>query len=781
MQRKITLILLSVFLFGKILHAQPQPCEEPPTMTSICEDACIICDIDGFQGRHESTVPGIGPPDFCTIVQHNMQWIAFIAGSIDLTIEIAVSNCVLNGGLEVGIYQAIDCQDPMQVSECWGAMNAVNPGTSRSFSNTVPLEIGQYYYLVMDGAFGDNCDWQFSVVNGSTLVDPLDNSGNILGKQIVCPDLPWTYSVNFPSGATEFDWTVNGANLNINNDSIEYVFPSDGNYTVCVTSRNACDDAPPTCTVIQVESIPDTEIVDILCEGDSFMVANTVLYEGGFYEFNLQGADGCDSLIVVDLTELSTPTLNVDVDICDGDTLFVGTTPFTQTGIYQENLTSIFECDSVINLDLFVIVCNITSDDNPTPVICFGESSGRIDFNVVNGTAPFTYSWMDLNGTVSGSGNISATGEVITIDNIPRGTYLITIEDNFGNSDIIISEVTEPLPLGLDFVPSDLNGVNVSCEDSNDGSLQVIPAGGVPNYSYLWSINQSTAQIENLFAESYTVTVSDMVGCTIVGSFEMTSPPSLNVIGDFNNPVCDGPTTGSISVLQSSGGVAPYSYSLNNNTFTSNDIFENLTEGTYELQMMDANGCLTSISEILTAPQIPDIELGDNPSINLGETFTFNTAINNVILDEIIWTPDEDFDCMECLNPSFIPLNTGSYTLVVTSEDDCVDTDSITITVNKFRKFFAPTGFSPDQDGFNDYFTLYGSSEVAMIQKLTLFNRWGAVIFEGNELNSGIDTEGWDGTFNGKKVNPGVYAWIADILFIDGELISYSGDVTVVK
>ena len=131
--------------------------------------------------------------------------------------------------------------------------------------------------------------------------------------------------------------------------------------------------------------------------------------------------------------------------------------------------------------------------------------------------------------------------------------------------------------------------------------------------------------------------------------------------------------------------------------------------------------------------------------------------------------------------PTFLPLNSENYTLFVSSEDDCPAIDSITITVSKFRQFFAPNAFSPNFDGYNDYFTLYGGIEVELIKKLTVFNRWGAVVFEGNDLESGIDTQGWNGTFNGKTVNPDVYIWIAEIQFLDGEVISYSGDLTVTK
>ena len=80
-------------------------------MTPTCAEACIICDIDGFTGRHESDVVGVLPDDFCTVVVHNAQWIAFQAASTDLTIRLTVSNCERGNGLELAIYKSDDCQN----------------------------------------------------------------------------------------------------------------------------------------------------------------------------------------------------------------------------------------------------------------------------------------------------------------------------------------------------------------------------------------------------------------------------------------------------------------------------------------------------------------------------------------------------------------------------------------------------------------------------------------------------------------------------------------------
>ena len=193
--------MILIFLMVKNTVAQPSICVDPVEMTSLCEDACIICDIDGFEGRHDSNVNGWLPPDFCTTTVHNAQWIAFQAGSENLTIELQVSACSLTYGLEITIYEGINCENFKKVANCLGS---VHNNTTATISNTEPLTIGQYYYLVMDGNGGDNCNWKLTVTEGTTEVDPLEESGEILGDDIACINQLQTYQVDFPIGATVF-------------------------------------------------------------------------------------------------------------------------------------------------------------------------------------------------------------------------------------------------------------------------------------------------------------------------------------------------------------------------------------------------------------------------------------------------------------------------------------------------------------------------------------------------------------------------------------------------
>ena len=167
----------------------------------------------------------------------------------------AVSNCELNTGLEFGLYRGIDCDNYVRISNCFGGRSSIGPGESGTIENIEPLVIGQYYYLVMDGGRGDNSDWTFTVLDGITQVAPLPSSGNISGTFNSCPDVERIYVVDPPPTATEFKWELDGVDLRNNAPEVPITIETIGLHTLCVTSFNACEEAPPTCQSILITAI----------------------------------------------------------------------------------------------------------------------------------------------------------------------------------------------------------------------------------------------------------------------------------------------------------------------------------------------------------------------------------------------------------------------------------------------------------------------------------------------------------------------------------------------
>jgi gliding motility-associated-like protein len=98
------------------------------------------------------------------------------------------------------------------------------------------------------------------------------------------------------------------------------------------------------------------------------------------------------------------------------------------------------------------------------------------------------------------------------------------------------------------------------------------------------------------------------------------------------------------------------------------------------------------------------------------------------------------------------------------------------------RKVFIPNVFSPNQDQINDIFFLQGDEEfVEEIEYMIIADPWGDVVFEKTNFSLNDPNEGWDGTMGGEPMNPGVFTYLTRIRFIDGEIIPYSGTVTLIR
>jgi len=110
----------------------------------------------------------------------------------------------------------------------------------------------------------------------------------------------------------------------------------------------------------------------------------------------------------------------------------------------------------------------------------------------------------------------------------------------------------------------------------------------------------------------------------------------------------------------------------------------------------------------------------------------------------------------------------------------CDATAKVILRVDRRRHLYAPNVFTPDGDGINDLFTIYGKS-VTEIRKLQIFDRWGAELFIVEHLQANDELRGWDGTFRGDVLNPAVFVWQALVEFEDGVVEIFSGDVTILR
>ena len=94
---------------------------------------------------------------------------------------------------------------------------------------------------------------------------------------------------------------------------------------------------------------------------------------------------------------------------------------------------------------------------------------------------------------------------------------------------------------------------------------------------------------------------------------------------------------------------------------------------------------------------------------------------------------------------------------------------------------FVPNAFSPNDDGINDYFTIYSNESIKAVRVLRIYNRWGAQVFEGLNFEPNDESQGWNGTFRGKVASQGVYAYYAETLNKNGHITKLKGSLTLVR
>ena len=205
--------------------------------------------------------------------------------------------------------------------------------------------------------------------------------------------------------------------------------------------------------------------------------------------------------------------------------------------------------------------------------------------------------------------------------------------------------------------------------------------------------------------------------------------------------------------------------------------------GSYEVYIRDIKGCLDSLDATLFDPPPLVVDAGEDVTIVLGGNTDLDAVVSpSSTMGTFTWSPIDSLSCFEdCLDPNTDITNTTTYTISVTNLAGCTESDEVTVIVEKVRPIYIPNAFSPNYDGINDFFTLYGNVAAESILEFRVFNRWGALVWEGRNILPGDERAGWDGLFNGEESQVGVYAFYALVRFIDGVEILYEGDITLLR
>ncbi len=754
----------------------PPVCIPPAKMESTCADACIICDIDGFTGRNNSTIQGEEPAGFCTSFAHHMQWIGFVAATTNLKVSVTVSNCARNNGLEVGFYKGIDCKNYEQITFC---DTDIRPGETATFTNTKPLEIGQYYYIVMDGSDNDICDWTFKVLEGSTKLSDLKDKAAIVAPDMVCESEKFEISTVGVTGGTDYLWRIDGDIIN-SGKKVEHVISTAGTYNICVTPRNVCQLGVENCKKITVLPISRSAVNVDICENECYTWYSTVHCTSGAYPVSLSNVNGCDSIVTLNLNVKKVINEERSLSLCKGDTLSIEKYKLFSSGTYPLSLINADGCEITLTVNLSIVDCSIKMDANGDSLRCNNDGSGMLTFMATNGVPPLTYEIYKIeNESITFSGSLAQINQTITLSGLSAGNYAGVIKDNFGRESFFYQSIEQPKKLKLDYVTSDYNGVNIKCNGDQNGSITLMPTGGTGFIEMTYK-GQTIAQniLSSLSAGAHMIEYVDRNQCGAVDTIILVEPKPITPSYQIIDADCAGPLTGAIIYGNSLGGTGAIIMTANGERVTPK--INNLGRGFYTLLFTDINGCTREIIDTLYDADIPNVSTDSTMvNVNLGDSLYLfvNDTINNALYQ---WSSISTFSCNTCLNTSTQPLSNGTIRLVATSKDGCKDSLFIEVRVTKKRSFVLSNIMVYSSATGNKDLRYYAGKDVKAIDKLEIYDRWGSKVYNGKNLVPGAQDLNWKGNYSGLEVNTGVYTWIAQVTYLDNVVIVHKGSLNVV-
>jgi len=328
------------------------------------------------------------------------------------------------------------------------------------------------------------------------------------------------------------------------------------------------------------------------------------------------------------------------------------------------------------------------------------------------------------------------------------------------------------------------NLLNLSCRVISDVEIITIPPA-VYNITDTLCQGLSFPLGDNLYSTTgiYTDTLTATDGCDSIVILDLTIVPDTQLDAEFilENPTCSYLQDGSLVLDTITGGAPPFGVYINGELEGDQAAF-NLGGGDYAYQIEDRYGCTSEDTLTLIAPIPFTANLGEDITVELGESVILIPDFS-LPAQDFFWSPAAEINCEPgCITPLFIPTNSLTVTLNSTSTMGCVASDSIRINVETVRDIFIPNIFSPNDDGANDTFTIFGGiPDVLEIQQLNIYDRWGGLVFTQDNFLPNDTTLGWDGTVRGREADVGVYVYAAQVRFIDGAVLEYSGGITLVR
>lgn len=504
----------------------------------------------------------------------------------------------------------------------------LNTGVYQNSSAFASLSINNYTITIKD-ANGCTKSLVYNLTNPNA---PVIN--NIIMSQANCSGLG-TGSITTVISGGNGAITYNLLPANINNSTGVFTNLSAGNYTVTVSDAQGCTKSSST-SVLQPSNLTWSVVnnADVTCNG----LANGQV---------IQVASGGTGTITYVL---------MPGNLTNNTGTFVNLAPSN----YTLTATDANGCSISSTVPITQPLPVSWSTYTKTNVFCFNTPNGSIIANAVGGNGNFVYT--------ANPGNFSnTTGQFTTLS---ANTYTVTATDSKGCSISSVSTLTQP---STALIITNLQNTIPTCVPGNNATITITASGGVPTYYY--AINGGANQLSNVFTgigvSSYTVAVTDAVGCSITSTVQVSNPASpaiTNVVS--NNILCFGNNSGTINTT-ATGGTGTLTYNLQpGNISNTTGVFNSVVANNYTVSVTDANNCSATSNVIIIQPPLlvwDSVDNRDVPCYGASTGLVTSTASGGAGSITYTLLPNNVNNSLG----TFFGLSVGQYTLIAADANGC--------------------------------------------------------------------------------------------------------------
>lgn len=397
-----------------------------------------------------------------------------------------------------------------------------------------------------------------------------------------------------------------------------------------------------------------------------------------------------------------------------------------------------------------------------TNATCSGLPDGTVTVSVAGGKVPYQYSTNSINF------------QPAAIFNVNAGTYTITVKDANG-----CTAVSAPQIVVLDnSVTLSTTPVAVICEGRSTNLSAVTNANSV-----LWSPAASLSNpriidpvASPVVSTMYYITATTGV-CDRKDSLFLPVNPAPHANAGADSSICFGASI----KLAASGGVIyhwePSTYLSSVNVYDP-EVVEPVTI-TYNLSVIDANGCNSLTKDPITITVLPPAKLTAvaDTSVAIKQPLQLNAIdVNHTGFINYTWTPGKDLNNPFIKNPVAIITDATTFFVVTASTaNHCIGIDTILVKTFKGPDIYVPNAFTPDGDHINDVLKAFPVG-IRSFSYFRIFNRYGELVFSTTNPN-----KGWDGRIKGYMQRQNTFVWIAEAIDYTGKILQRKGTTTIIQ